>query len=128
MAGLKIPNSTRLRVQARDGGRCVVCRMPGRDLHHRRTRSVRDEHTHCPCDLVTLCGPGNNHGDHGWTHGNPFEARSMGLIIGRHSPLLPYQVPVLITGLGWTLLACDGTYTETDSPEWAFRSETGGQP
>lgn len=124
--GLSIPGSVRLRVRARDVDRCVICRMAARDLHHRRSRSVVDGHTHCPCNLLVLCGPGNNNGDHGWTHSNPFEARAKGFIVSRHSALLPYQIPVLSTGAGWVLLDCDGTYTKTDSPEWAFRSETGG--
>jgi hypothetical protein len=100
--------------------------MPGSDWHHRRSRSVVDAHTHCACNGVTLCGPGNNNGDHGWTHSNPFEARAKGLIISRHSLLLPFNVPVLITGRGWVLLQCNGTFEQVETPEWAFRSETEG--
>jgi hypothetical protein len=91
--------------------------MPGEDWHHRRSRSVRDEHTHCPCNGITLCGPGNNHGDHGWAHSNPFEARAQGLIISRHERRMPFEVPMFSNLVkGWVLLTCDGQMVPTEDP------------
>lgn len=108
---------SRVLVRARDEHRCVVCGMRGLDWHHRRTKSVHDEHTHCPCNGITLCGPGNNHGDHGWVHGNPFEARAQGLIISRHETRMPFEVPVFIHPAGgWVLLTCEGQMLPSSEP------------
>jgi hypothetical protein len=116
--GLTIPASSRVIVRGRDQQRCVVCAMRAMDWHHRRTRRVRDEHTHCPCNGITLCGRGNATGDHGWVHGNPFEARAQGLIISRYETRMPHEVPVYLPASGgWVLLNCDGSMTETDEPE-----------
>ena len=87
--------------------------MRGMEWHHRRSRSVRDDHTHCPCNGITLCGRGNTSGDHGWAHTNAFEARAKGLIISKHDQRLPFEVPVL-THNGWVLLGCTGEVTPTD--------------
>lgn len=114
--GLSIPTSVRVIVRGRDRQRCVVCGMRGMEWHHRRTRAVVDDHTHCPCNGITVCGRGNTGGDHGWVHSNPFEARGLGLIISRHSDLMPFEVPVFITGRGWMLLGCDGSMTRTEDP------------
>jgi hypothetical protein len=44
-----IPTASREAVKSRDTGRCVRCWGVGSEWHHRRSRSVRDEHRHCPC-------------------------------------------------------------------------------
>lgn len=82
MAGLAIPTAARERVRRREGGRCLLCRA-GRasECHHRRSRGVRDEHTHCPCVLVYLC-----HTCHTWVTTHPAEAMRLGLIVSRHEP------------------------------------------
>lgn len=115
MPGLTIPAKSRVLVRARDEHRCVVCGMRGLEWHHRRTRRVRDDHTHCPCNGITVCGRGNDSGDHGWIHTNPFEAQVHGLIISRYSPRLPFEVPML-THQGWVLLGCEGQVTLIAEP------------
>jgi hypothetical protein len=45
-------------------------------VHHRRTRSVRDQHTHCTCNLVLLCWR-----CHVEVHGNPTASRRSGWIV-----------------------------------------------
>lgn len=107
---MSVPGMSRVLVRVRDMHRCVVCHMAGQDWHHRRTRSVRDEHTHCPCNGITLCGPGNNHGDHGWVHSHPFESRHRGLIISRHEQRMPFEVPMWVGGK-WVYLDCEGGVT-----------------
>lgn len=109
-----IPGVSRALVRGRDRHHCIRCGMRGVDWHHRRTRSVRDEHTHCPCNGITLCGPGNNHGCHGWAHSNPAEAAEIGLIVSRHSLVLPREVPVQHIEHGLVLLNCDGGFLSLD--------------
>ncbi len=80
MTGLAIPDRSRRIVAAREASRCLRCgtpTMPG-EWHHRRSRSVKDEHTHCPCNGALLCGA-----CHRWAHANPFEARRTGFIVSR---------------------------------------------
>lgn len=115
MSGLSIPTTSRVIVRGRDQQRCVVCGMRGMNWHHRRTRRVVDEHTHCPCNGITLCGQGNVTGDHGWVHGNAFEARPKGLMISRYDSRMPFEIPVL-THDGWVLLGCNGSITATEEP------------
>lgn len=89
--------------------------MPGAEQHHRRSRSIRDRHTHCTCNLITLCGRGNTDGCHGWVHSHPFEARRLGWIVSRHTD--PTPVPVLTRQHGgWVLLGCRGDTTPTNDP------------
>ncbi len=89
----KIPTRSREMVYERDQGRCVRCRMRPqvKQWHHRRGRSVDDEHRHAPCNGVTLCPT-----CHEWVHKNPFEARAEGWIVARH--LVPCEVPCTIFG------------------------------
>lgn len=58
--------------------RCGVGTNPGH-MHHRRSRSVRDTHTHCPCNLVLLCP--TCHRD---VHATPFSSRGEGFIVSRY--------------------------------------------
>jgi hypothetical protein len=52
--------------------------MPGSEWHHRRGRSVVDDHTHCPCNGVLLCSA-----CHSWVHQHPTRAEAAGLIVSR---------------------------------------------
>lgn len=65
-------------MRARCQSRCERCGVPARygHVHHRRTRSVRDLHTHCPCNLVLLCTD-----CHTWAHAHPLNARLSGFIV-----------------------------------------------
>lgn len=76
--------------------------MNGEAYHHRRSRSVRDEHTHCTCNGVTLCTT-----CHEWVHAHPFEAKTVGLIVSRHKE--PSRVPMDTSTYGPVLLNCDGS-------------------
>lgn len=105
--GNAIPETSRVLVKNRDMHRCFRCGAPagaGRgEWHHRRSRSVRDEHRHAACNGVWLCGT-----CHRWVHAHPFEARGKGLIVSRYSAT-PCLVPVL-SHFGWLVLACDGKF------------------
>lgn len=104
---LEIPGGTRMQVRGRERQMCVRCGMRGAEIHHRRSKSVRDGHTHCPCNLVYLCGWGNHTGCHGWAHSNPFEAKASGLIVSK-TVAIPGSVPVLVVVEGLLTLTCDG--------------------
>ena len=88
---LTIPEWSRASVKMRCQSRCERCGAPAPRgaWHHRRSRSVRDTHTHCPCNGVWLC---NN--DHAWVHANPLAARQNGFIVSRNETE-PATVPVL---------------------------------
>jgi hypothetical protein len=98
----EIPTVAREMVKGRDRLKCVRCGMPGSQWHHRRSRSVRDLHQHCPCNGVWLCRICHN-----WVHANPFMARRSGFIVSRHNPE-PGSVPVEDVLRGSILLTCDG--------------------
>lgn len=49
--------------------------------HHRRGRSVRDEHQHCSCNGINVCTK-----CHEWIHAHPFESREKGWIVSRENP------------------------------------------
>lgn len=106
-----IPAASRRQVEGRDAQRCVRCGIPTitGHWHHRRSRSVRDEHQHCACNGVYLCGA-----CHKWVHEHPFEAREMGWIVSR--AFLPFEQPVFNQSFGWLMLACDGSRTQIDDP------------
>lgn len=100
----EIPASSRQIVKARARGRCERCNGVGAEWHHRRTRSVRDDHRHCPCNGVLLCS-----GCHQWVHAHPFEARQAGWIVSRHT-VQPGLHPVhTLWGVRWH--DCDGDTT-----------------
>jgi hypothetical protein len=110
--GTQIPQASRAFVKARDFLRCVRCGCPAPNghWHHRRGRSVVDEHQHATCNginLCTLC--------HEWVHKNPFAARSFGWIVSRWA--IPCAEPVYsLAHSGWVLLGHDGELEATDPP------------
>ena len=101
-----IPGHRRDQVKQRDDNRCFNCGVPTAhgDWHHRRSRSVRDEHQHCSCNGVWLCQT-----CHDWVHANPFEARRLGLIVSRHVTN-PATQPAR-TYFGEILLDCTGQFS-----------------
>lgn len=110
----QIPALARLRVENRDLKRCVRCRAPAEHghWHHRRTRSVVDEHQHATCNGIWLCGP-----CHEWVHKHPLEARRWGWIVSRHSLHGPCQVPLWHQQMTWVLLDHAGGYRTCPPPE-----------
>lgn len=109
--GNDIPEARREQVKNRDLSRCFRCGGPGAEWHHRRSRSVRDEHRHCACNGVWLCRT-----CHRWAHANPFEARAVGLIVSRYQPQ-PGAEPA-VARFGTLFLLCNGKfrYAETEQP------------
>ena len=105
MKATPIPKRSRDVVRARDRHRCVRCQIPAPNghWHHRRSRSIRDAHTHCPCNGVWLCPT-----CHAFVHAHPQQAREEGLIAPRSAN--PQAVPFR-TPLGWRLPDCDGGWT-----------------
>jgi hypothetical protein len=97
-----IPLDARLAVEKRDHQMCVMCGHKGADWHHRRTRSVVDDHQHCACNGILLCRR-----DHQWAHSHPESARAIGVVVSRYT-VEPFTVPVLSYD-GWWRHACDGT-------------------
>jgi 5-methylcytosine-specific restriction enzyme A len=108
--GKAIPTESRRVVNDRDKGLCVRCRGRGSEWHHRRSRSVKDEHRHCPCNGILLC-----HTCHAWVHANPFEARGKGWIVSRYGD--PTASQLHTARLGWIRLHCDGNYEFAHSYE-----------
>lgn len=109
MKATPIPKKSRNLVVARDKSRCVRCAAPAAkgEWHHRRSRSIRDAHTHSPANgihLCTLC--------HKWVHDNPFEARASGFIVSRFAN--PVLEPVRHALYGWVYLDEDGTFREAE--------------
>ncbi len=94
--------------------------MPGTEWHHRRGKAVKDEHRHCPCNGVTLCGRGNVDGCHGYVHQRPFDARASGLIVLR-AVAEPFTIPFK-SGAEFVLPDCDGgaRYVEALTMEMAL--------
>ena len=112
----KIPEMARVFVRTRDFHRCVRCKSPAvkGDWHHRRSRSVVDEHQHCPCNGINLCRT-----CHDWIHQHPFEARQQGWIVSRHAS--PPDEPVFAEQHGWVLLTCDGEVTPAADPSTSWK-------
>lgn len=98
-----IPTASRDTVRQRDNSQCQRCGVRGTDYHHRRSRRVRDEHVHCPCNGVWLC-----RGCHSWAHGHPAAARDDGLILSMHEDS-PSSIPMR-TFAGRVTIHCDGGY------------------
>lgn len=102
----RLAPGVRQTVLERDLRRCVRCGGPASEIHHRRTKSVHDDHTHCPCNTIAMCGWGNTNGCHGWAHGNPEAARESGLIVSRFNAT-PFAMHVdTFRGKAW--LDCHG--------------------
>ena len=80
MKATPIPERDRYLVTTRDRSRCVRCMVtaPNGQWHHRRGRSIRDKHTHHPCNGVWLCPT-----CHQWLHSHPLLAQGEGLILPR---------------------------------------------
>ena len=102
-----VPTKVRETVRQREAGtdpvpRCLRCGSPNASEYaHRRTRSVRGEHQHCPCNGAYLCRT-----CHQWCHANPTTALHEGFMVSRHVTD-PGMVPV-DTWYGTLLLRCDG--------------------
>lgn len=97
----EIPTSQRAKVNKRDGRHCQRCGvgcMTG-EIHHRRSRSVRDDHTHCLCNLVYLCPR-----CHKWVTEHPFEAYQSGLMVRRAQD--PMRFPFKRWDRAWALPFC----------------------
>ena len=105
--GNRIPDGNRTLVKMRARFRCERCGVPNPngEVHHRRSRLVRDGHQHCPCTLIYLCGV-----CHRWAHANPFEARKYGFILSKFIAE-PSTVPTLREQWGETYYSCDGGVT-----------------
>jgi hypothetical protein len=94
-----IPTRSREIVRARSGGKCEWCKVGrAREWHHRRTKKVKGEHRHCPCNGIDLCTT-----CHQYAHRHPEQAREEGLIVSSFV-VLPGTVPVW--GIGY--FTCDG--------------------
>jgi hypothetical protein len=98
-------------VRGRDFNTCVRCRarISTGEWHHRRSRSVVDEHQHAPCNGLWLCST-----CHAWVHAHPFEARAMGWIVSRY--MIPCEMPVFAQQHGWVLLGHDSDVSPTTDP------------
>lgn len=101
----RIPTASRLAVQARDKGRCVMCGGQGSEWHHRRTRATKDQHRHEACNGIWLCKT-----DHDFAHSHPLEARASGWIVSKFISD-PSSVPVE-TWHGLVYLTCEGGFTK----------------
>ena len=91
-----IPLASRQSVRERTGGRCLRCGGNGAHWHHRRSRRVVDEHTHCACNGVWLCAR-----CHSWAHHHPTKAKAEGYIVPPQ--FFPYLVPVWSFATWWLL-------------------------
>lgn len=105
-----IPDASRRIVERRDRGRCVRCGGVGTDWHHRRGRSVKDQHQHCACNGILLCRT-----CHSYVHHYPSIAAGMGFVVSRHEPW-PESTPVKSVQ-GWAILSCEGDATWTPESE-----------
>jgi len=105
--GNQIPERARIIVKQRAHWRCERCGVPNPsgEVHHRRSRLVRDLHQHCPCCLVFLCGT-----CHRWVHAHPFEAKRFGFIVSKFTAE-PATVPTLRELFGETFYDCNGGTT-----------------
>lgn len=111
---LNIPTTVRLKVKIRDRFRCCRCGMSGAEWQHRRSRSVRDEHTHCTCNGIWLCSE-----CHAWVHAHPLLARIAGWSVSR-SQRQPGLEPVdCIQHGGKVLLDCDGGFAPYEEGDFS---------
>jgi len=103
--GNQIPESSRTAVKVRDHWRCLRCGCPAPhgQWHHRRSRSVVDDHRHCTCNGIWLCPT-----CHRWVHAYPTEAMGGGFIVSRWEKQ-PGTVPVT-TPFGERTNDCQGGF------------------
>lgn len=87
--GNPIPQSQRDALSLRSRGQCEHCGGRATDVHHRRSRAVRDDHTHCLCVLIHLCRTCHNR-----AHASAVVYRDLGLIVPRHVSD-PWNTPFL---------------------------------
>ncbi len=87
---------------------CVRCRGRGSEIHHRRSRAVKDQHQHCLCVLVLLCQSCH----HDFAHKYPLDAKAQGLVVSKFVTE-PTTIPVL-SWHGEIILNCDGSYRRTE--------------
>ena len=118
-AAFSIPTAKRTQVGRRDRLTCVRCSMKGNEWHHRRSRRVNDDHTHCACVGIMLCGT-----CHRWVHANPRDAEALGLIVSTFQRA-PFTVPQR-RRTGWFLASCDGALQPLSDDQVQFG--TGGPP
>lgn len=98
-------------VFARSRLRCEVCGGRASDYSHRRTRAVRGEHQHCPCNALAACRT-----CHRRMHDGPEAARFRGWHVSS-AEAEPGSVPVYLPfRQGWFLLGCDGSMSRTEVP------------
>lgn len=90
-------------MKVRDHHRCMRCLVPAPtgQWHHRRSRSVRDQHQHCPCNGVWLCPT-----CHRWVHDHPVQARETGFIVSKFVTE-PGSIPI-VTNIGERWTDCQG--------------------
>lgn len=102
-SGNPIPLRSRVLVETREQDRCLRCGMRGSEWHHRRKRSIKDEHQHCSCNGVLLCKT-----CHVWAHAHPVEAKVKGFIVTQFSNTpSAWEVQAWHGPVG---LSCVGTY------------------
>jgi hypothetical protein len=103
---------TRELVQARDGGRCVVCGCGGLlHPHHRRPVGAggsRNPEVHAAVNLVSVCA-----GCHRRIHARPAWARAAGLLLAAGAD--PRAVPVLVHRRGLVRLTAAGGVEAADN-------------
>lgn len=104
--GNPIPQESRDLVFARDGYRCVRCGGAASDWHHRRKRSVADEHQHCACVGIATCRK-----CHSYIHAHPTESTEKGWIVTQWEKE-PWKMPVK-TPKGMVVTTCDGRALST---------------
>lgn len=102
--GNQIPSKMRTVIRARDNNQCQRCGLAGTEIHHRRSRRTRDQHTHCACSLILLCSDCHRH-----VTVAVADARLEGMAVSIHDEF-PGQTPVC-TFMGWVRMGCDGTVT-----------------
>jgi len=114
---------TRAAARARDGGLCVRCGKPARDLDHRRGRGAGGTHgdlsdtINGPAWLLTLCGMGNaGEGCHRDKDHDRETFEREGYAIRRNGLFVDAERVPVLTRHGWMLYANDGTRTPCPPP------------
>jgi len=87
--GNPIPQSIRLLVYEREGGRCFRCGMRGSEMSHRRPRGIRDGLEHAAFNILLFCRT-----CHVWLHANTKMAHAGGWAVSRYEAD-PSTIPAL---------------------------------